>query len=298
MVEQLRRNTWNWLPAFLEIAECGSVVAASRRLGLTQAAVSRTLRLLEAELGQPLFNRVGRSLSLNQRGAVLRDAIRQAHAAVDAGLRENQGDPFVGSLAVSSIGVLTEHLVVPALLELKRRHPALQPIHQNLTTVDANALLARGQLDLALYYEQVTAPDLVIERLGSLGSAVYCGRDHPLFGVRRVTRRALLEHEFSIPTVGDTGRVRDGWPPDLPRRIGMQITMLRSNLQVALSGLLLTVLPDVSAAPHLARGELRRFAAPRLPPIEVYAARHASRPHRGGAEALIEAIRARLRRPR
>ena len=46
MLSVLRRNLWNWLPAFLEIAEAGSVVGAARRLALTPAAVSRTLGLV------------------------------------------------------------------------------------------------------------------------------------------------------------------------------------------------------------------------------------------------------------
>ena len=78
MIHTLRRSAWNWLPAFFEVAESGSIAAASRQLSLTPAAVSRTIRLLEDELGEPLFNRVGRQLALNHRGAALRDALRGA----------------------------------------------------------------------------------------------------------------------------------------------------------------------------------------------------------------------------
>lgn len=296
MLDRLRRTTWNWLPSFLEVAETGSVVAASKRLGLTPAAVSRTLGLLEDALGEQLFNRVGRSLTLNAHGAALRDAVRAAQRAIDGGLAEALGDPFGGPLRVASIGVVTDSFVVPALADLKVAYPQLLPDHLNLGAREANAMLARGQLDVAFYYEELTADGIVLTRLGALSASVYCGRAHPLFARRRIARDELLAHPFSVPQIGDTGRVMDGWPADLPRRIGMRITTLRSNLQVCLSGALLTVLPDVTAAPHLPTRELRRLPAPRLPPIDIFAAHHASATPRGSVAHLIAAVRARLAR--
>ncbi len=295
MIERLRRNSWNWLPAFLEIAETGSVVRASQRLGLTAAAISRTLRLLEAELGQALFNRVGRSLALNTTGVTLRDALRTAQRGIDAGLSDALGSTFAGPLRIASIGVLTEHFVVPALIDLYRTHPEVVPEHLNLGTAEANAMLSRGQLDIAFYYEDVTHPHVLVEPLGELPAAIYCGRGHPLFGKRRVSRSELLAHAFSVPQIGDTGRVLDGWPPEIPRRVGMRITMLRSNLQVSLSGALLTVLPEVTAAPHVAKRELRRLAAIVPPSVAVFAARHESASERGAVVTLTRDVAARLR---
>ena len=295
MLRRLRRTTWNWLPTFLEVAETGSVSAAGRQLGLTPAAVSRTLRLLEDELGEPLFNRVGRSLALNTAGAALRDAVRAAVARVDEGLRETLGDPFVGALRVASIGVLTQHFVVPCLTALKAEHPDLVPEHLNLGTADANALLARGQLHVAFYYEDVTAEHVVVERLGQTTASVYCGRGHALYGQRSVSRADILAQPFSVPQIGDSGRVMDGWPSDVPRAVGMRITMLHSNLDVALSGVMLTVLPDVTAAPHVATKALRRLPFRGLPPIDVFAARHQSASERGAVASLVRAVGDRLK---
>lgn len=295
MLDRLRRDVWNWLPAFLEVADAGTVSAAARRLNLTAAAVSRTLGLLEAAHGAPLFARVGRNLVLNASGRALRDAVRAATHAVDAGLSESLGDPFQGPLRVASIGVLTEHYVLPALLSLKSEHAAIIPEHANLGPAEAIDLLVRGLLDVAFYYEELTAEPLVVERLGQIGASIYCGRGHPLFHARRPTLADLERHPFSVPQVGASGRVQDGWPPDRPRTIGMRITMLRSNLTVSLSGALLTVLPDVTAAAHVAAGELRRLPPlVDLAPIGVFAARHASAAERRPAQRVIEHVRTAL----
>lgn len=289
MLTVLRRNLWNWLPAFLEIAEAGSIVAAARRLALTPAALSRTLGLLEDALGAPVFNRVGKTLVLNAAGVALREAVREATRTVDRGLSETLGDPFLAPLRVASLGVLTD-LVLPAMIELKRAHPTVVPEHFNIGPTDANSLLVRGKLEVAFYYEEVTAENVIVERLGPLGASVYCGRTHRLFARGKVTRQDILAEPFSVPRVGESGRVRDGWPTEVPRKIGMRIELLRSNLVVSLSGTLLTVLPDVTAAPHVAAGELRRLPAIELPPIDVFVARHQATLGRRPTELLIEAV--------
>jgi DNA-binding transcriptional LysR family regulator len=290
MLSVLRRNLWNWLPAFLEIAEAGSVVGGARRPAPTPPPRSRTLGLLEDALGAPVFNRVGKTLVLNAAGVALREAVREATRTVDRGLSETLGDPYLAPLRVASLGVLTD-LVLPAVLELKRGHPPVVPEHFNIGPTDANNLLVRGKLEVAFYYEEVTAEDVIVERLGQLGASVYCGRSHPLFARRKVTRQDILAEPFSVPRVGESGRVRDGWPTEVPRKIGMRIELLRSNLVVSLSGTLLTVLPDVTAAPHVAVGELRRLPAIELPPIDVFVARHQATLGRRPAEQVIEAVK-------
>lgn len=292
--DRVRRQIWNWLPVFVEIAEAGSIVAAARRLRLTPAAVSRTLGLLEDRLATALFDRVGRRLVLTGAGAALRNATRAATRAVEAGLAEGVDDRLAGPLRVSSIGVLTDHVVVPALIDAKVGFPELEPIHQVEGAAAANALLARGLLDVAFYYEELTTDELEVTRVGALTASVYCGRGHPLFAVRRVDGAAIARHPFSVPQIGDSGKVMDGWPAERPRLIGMRITMLRSNLQVALAGVLLTVLPDVTAAPHAQAGELRRLDAVALPPIPVFVARARSAPRRAAVDWLIAAAVTRL----
>ena len=289
MLLGLRRNLWNWLPTFLEIAEAGSIVAAARRLGLTPAAVSRTLGLLEDALGARVFNRVGRTLVLNAAGGALRDSVRDATRTVDLGLAETLGDPFLGPLRVASLGVLTD-LVIPTMIDMKREHPDLMPEHLNVGPSEANSLLVRGKLEAAFYYEELTAEDVVVDRLGQLTASVYCGRSHPLFAARRVALADVLACPFSVPRVGDSGRVRDGWPSDVPRKTGMRIELLRSNLVVSLSGALLTVLPDITAAPHVETGELRQLPVLELPPIDVFVARHQSTIGRRPAEQLIQRV--------
>lgn len=293
-MSSVRERVWNWLPTFVAVVEEGSIGAASRVLHVTPAAISRTLRLLEAEMGESLFNRVGRSLVLNERGARLREGVAAAIDEVERGIARSLSSAFAGPLRVASLGVLTDHFVVATLLELKAEHPALLPEHRNLPPAAALDEITRGALDVAFFYEELGRDGVRVSRVAETTMSVYCGRSHPLFDGEEPDAATLTEHAFSVPQVGDSGRVLDGWPPTVARRIGMRITTLRSNLEVCRSGILLCVLPDVTAHDALEAGELRRFDAISLPTIPVFAARGEGGVHGGAADVLIARVRSRI----
>lgn len=290
-IERLRDQVWNWLPAFHAVAELGTLVQAGRHLGLTPAAVSRTVRLLEDRLNQPLFDRMGRALVLNDAGTRLREATRVAISTLDQGLAALDPAKLPRRLRAASLGLLSEHFVVPALIGLSQAHTDLLPEHLNARPSEALTRLRRFEIDVAFYYEELAADGIDVSRLGLTPKAVFCGSGHPLFPHPHPTLSDVLEYPFSVPQIGDSGAPMDGWPSDLSRSIGMRVTLLRSNLQVSLSGRFLTVLPEVTAAPHVDSGELRRLPEPVLEPIAIYVAMRQGESDRVDVARLVAAVR-------
>ena len=74
---------------------------------------------------------------LNPLGAQLRDAIRAAQGQVDRGLGATAADPMSGPVRVASVGVLTDYVVVPALIALRRAHAELLPDATTVVPPDA-----------------------------------------------------------------------------------------------------------------------------------------------------------------
>ena len=78
---------WHRLPVFRTVAETEHLPTASKRLGLTAPALSRSIKLLEESVGRPLFDREGRRIVLNPAGKaflrVVRTAMRQVDTALD-----------------------------------------------------------------------------------------------------------------------------------------------------------------------------------------------------------------------
>lgn len=75
------------LPTFLVVARLANLRAAADQLHLTHSAVSQQIKLLEEQIGFPLFDRAKRRLTLNSAGAALLRAATPALAQLDQGLR-------------------------------------------------------------------------------------------------------------------------------------------------------------------------------------------------------------------
>ncbi|MEZ4371109.1 MAG: LysR family transcriptional regulator [Polyangiaceae bacterium] len=287
---------WQWLPVFKVVAETQHLPTAARQLHVSASAISRTIRLVEEALGQELFVRSSRRLILNASGERLLAATRRSANSLEQGLREVFDQSFSGPYRVSSLGVLTDGFVLPSLLELQSEHPGLVPHMTTRLASEANQSLISGLLEVAFYYDATTLPGIRCESLGELTNSIYCGREHPLFGKRRVETQELLEHAFSVAAIGDKGTPMDSWPVDLPRKVGFQILMLSTNLQVSLSGSFVTVLPDAVAAPHADAGELWRLAPDLIPNTQVYAAFREEDKNQGVTQALVSKLRERIQR--
>jgi DNA-binding transcriptional LysR family regulator len=277
------RDIWPWIPVFKVVAETEHLPTAALRLHVSASALSRTVRLVEDSVGQPLFVRSGRRITLNMAGRSLLEAIQRASILLEQALPQALGETYEGEFRVSSLGVLTDRFVVPTLLDFASSHPGLVPVLTTLQSREANRRLAAGELELAFFYDATTHPGVSCRKLGALSNSVYCGAGHPLFarctpgraGVPNPGEPSLhevLDCHFSVAAIGDRGTRMDSWPVELPRRIGFQIMMLATNEVVALSGRYLTVLPDVVGGPYLEAGSLHRLGSIRIPDTEVYAA--------------------------
>ena len=283
-------NLWTRLPVFRVVAATEHLPTAAKILHITPPAISRTIKLLEEELGQPLFRRTGRQLVLNAAGRRLQESLSQAVDSLEMSLKTLAADPLAGPVRIATIGVLTDYVALPAILKLKNKHPNLMPNLLMRTTQDAHEALVRGQIEVAFYYEALTDERLEISHLGDLTAGVYCGINHPLFKKRKVTAEKVLEYDFSVPQSGANGRVQDGWPVDIERKIGMRITMLSTNLAVCLSGQFVTVLPDVVAKKHLQAKELKKLPLNVIDPIPVYGARRKSDGDNMPSAVVLKAI--------
>jgi DNA-binding transcriptional LysR family regulator len=290
----LRRSTWNWLPVFLSVAETGSVSEASRELGITPAAVSRTLRLLEDHLGRPLFTRSGRSLRLNAAGLQMRGSIRAAVDEVDVGLMAFQPEPFNGVVRVAADGALNDHFVLPALLELRNEHPAFSPDQQILAERDISKALCLGEVDVAFSDHAIEDEGTDCEAIGSYTVGVYCGRSHAFYGHEGLNQQAIGKQPFCAPSNSGYFACPDGWPRAWPRQIAIRVTLLSAAIRVACEGELLAVLPDIAVVNECARGELHRLSLPQLPARDVYCTTSGLGAQRPVAQAIRTRVRERL----
>jgi DNA-binding transcriptional LysR family regulator len=116
------------LRAFATIADAGGFARAAARLNLSQPALSRQIHALEAELGVPLFDRIGRRVQLTSEGEDLLRRSRQLLTDVESlgerarALRAGQ----TGVLRVGTTPQAIESLLVDFLAQYQARHPGVE----------------------------------------------------------------------------------------------------------------------------------------------------------------------------
>jgi len=155
------------LRALLMIAETGSVTRAADMLHIVQPAVSRQLRLLEEDIGVPLFERGRHGMTLTDEGQILSEYARRALHELDRARAEIQIAP--GNIqGVVTIGLLpsTSDLLASTLVTaVGERYPAIQ---LRISVGYAGHLqnwLESGEVDVALLYDPKPSPALQIQPL-------------------------------------------------------------------------------------------------------------------------------------
>lgn len=143
---------WHELKAFLAVADRGSFSRAAVQLHLTQPAVSKRIRNLEASLATRLFDRVGRRVYLTDAGRTLEPRARQLLAQVSdtETLLKNLDRRVDGRLSMATSHHIGLHRLAPVLRAFSQRHPGVQLDIEFVDSEAAHALLRTGATELAV----------------------------------------------------------------------------------------------------------------------------------------------------
>ncbi len=279
----------------------GSLLKAGAALGLTQPALSRSLRELETVVGARLFERHARGVRPTQAGiVVIRLArrmlaeLRRAEEELDAlGIAEG-GAVAVGVLPVAAVGVLPG-----ALIRLRATHPRLRVRLEQGRTEELLPMLAAREIDLVVgrLYTPAIPDGFLREALWEEPISVLARAGHPLLSARGpVTAAMLARHELVLPTVSQrVGQEIDhllaliGLPRDVPLR-SSSYGFIREML---LASDCLSIMPRSMMVGDLLRGALRVVPLPvPAPPRPAGIIRAADPPPSAATTAFVAALAA------
>ncbi len=155
------------LRSFLQIAKTGSVTRAASALGLSQPAVTKQMRALEAAVGSPLLERHGRGVRLTEAGVSLAEVGQGAAVLFEDYLRAladlQQGK--AGKLVIGA-GVTTCVQRLPAWLrQFRQRHPAIEVSVRTGTSRAVEDWVLEGEVDLGFVTSEPRRQDLLVKRL-------------------------------------------------------------------------------------------------------------------------------------
>ncbi|ANB02621.1 LysR family transcriptional regulator [Ectothiorhodospira sp. BSL-9] len=192
------------LKAFLAVANTGSFSEAAQTLHLTQPAVSKRVAALESELGQRLFDRIGRRISVTEAGRVLlpRARLILEDLAETRRLLDNLSDRVEGPLVLATSHHVGLRRLPPVLKTFARRYPAVELDIRFMESEEACRAAELGQVDLAVVtLPEQPSPLLTRQRIWDDPLAAMVAKDHPLAS-RTCTPEALSGYPAILPPEG------------------------------------------------------------------------------------------------
>ena len=249
------------------IADTGSFTAAGEKLRVSQSAISRQILLLEAELGEAVFHRIGRRIRITPVGESLLQLSHRVFQDLKdtvAGISDRQ-ESLKGTMRL--VGGMTVCLYVfPTLLaEVRRTHPSLD-LKITVGSADRSVgMLRSGGADLGMVTLPVEATDLVSMPVLQEELLLITYPAHPLAKKRQIVPPDLKKQPFIHFEAGSVTRriVEDFFTRE---RIQPDVVMETENVEIIKAmvrfGLGISIIPWQAAAADVAAEALfcRRIA--------------------------------------
>lgn len=294
----MRANNFNDITAFLAVASERSFTKAAGKLGLSQSALSHTLRGLEERLGVRLLTRTTRSVAPTEAGERLLRSLGPRFEEIDAELAalSELRDKPAGTIRITATEYTVDTLLWPKLAKFLAKYPDIK-----VEVISKSALtdIVTQRYDAGVRIGEQVAKDMIAVRIGPdmrmavVGAPSYFRRkaepkkpqdliNHRCINLRLPTQGGLYAWEFEKGARKLRVRVEG------PLTFNGSYQMLNA----ALAGFGLAYVPEDLTQPYLAKGRLKRVLEEWCPPFSGYHLYYPSRRQTTPAFALlVEALR-------
>jgi DNA-binding transcriptional LysR family regulator len=285
------------LIAFLAVARERNFTRAAAQLGVSQPALSRTIRALEARLGVRLLTRSTRSVAPTEAGERLVQTVAPHFEGIEAGLAALTAmrEKPAGRLRITSVEHASDTILAPAVARLLTHYPDIRiEIINDYGLTD----IVAERYDAGVRLGEQVAKDMIALRIGPDFRQALVGAPSYFAGQPRPdTPHDLTAHaciNLRLPTSGGLW----SWPfvkdhRELKVRVEGPLAFNAISLIVkaALAGLGLAYLPEDIVRDHVAAGRLVRVLADWSPIMTGYHLYYPNRQPSPAFALLVEALR-------
>lgn len=276
---------------FVALADCRSFTRAAERTHVTQSTLSHQIRQLEDELGQPLFDRIGRKVVTTEAGELFLAFASRALKEVDQGVAmirpgasSLSGQVRIGATHTFNIGLIPECVAL-----FLARHPAVQVRVEELAAEEIVARLRSRELDLGIAYRPTGPTDLWFEPLYNEEMVLVVADAHPFAGRKRIRMvelhqqpLVLLPRYFSTRTLLEECFLASGAEPVVVAEMSTVAPMLGLVLRTPIAAIVainavpkalggLHMIPLESPTPIRTPGMLWHSDVPQVSPVQSFA---------------------------
>ncbi|MCO4312232.1 LysR family transcriptional regulator [Pectobacterium versatile] len=292
------KENFNDLISFLVVARERSFTKAAAKLGLSQSALSHSIRGLEERLGVRLLTRTTRSVAPTEAGEKLAHSLGPHFADIESELIAlgDMRERPAGNIRITAGEHAVDSVLWPVLKPFLANYP---DINVEITMDNALADIVLGRFDAGIRLGEQVAKDMIAVRIAPEMSMAVVGSPNYLARNPAPAMPQDLQHHrcinMRLPTMGGiyawefekNGR-------EIKVRVEGQLTMnsLRQRIDAALIGLGLAYVPEDSVRDDIASGRLIRVLTEWCPPFPGYYLYYPSRKQHTTAFSLfVEALR-------
>ncbi len=201
----------NQLRYIVEVTRQGlNVSAAAEALFTSQPGVSKQIRLLEEELGVPIFERSGKHfVGLTPAGRQIVEVAERvlAESSNISAIAEEHADQQSGSLTIATTHTQARHALPPAVQQFRERYPRVSLHFHQGTPVQIAELATAGKVDFAIATEALDLyQDLVMLPCYRWNRSIVVPEGHPLCELPELTLEAIAHYPIVTYVFGFTGR--------------------------------------------------------------------------------------------
>lgn len=292
------RQSINDLIAFLAVAREGSFTKAAARLGVSQSALSHTIRSLEARLGIRLLIRTTRSVSPTQAGERLLLTIGPRFDEIEnevAALNEFREKP-AGRIRITTGEHPALTVLWPVLAELMPRYPDIHVevnVDYGLTDLAAERYDAGVRLGEQVAKDMIAVPIGPPMRMAVVATPGYFANHPPPHVPQDLTHHICIN--MRLPTHGGIyvwEFEKDGNELRVRTEGQLVFNTIALRMNALLAGLGVAFLPEDLVAPHVSEGQLVRVLEDWCAPFPGYHLYYPSRRQSSPAfQVLVDALR-------
>lgn len=292
------RDSVSGLVAFIAVAREGSFTRAAIKLGVSQPALSQTLRTLEERLGLRLLNRTTRSVAPTDAGERLLRSIEPQFKQIEASLAAltELRDTPSGIVRLTSTHHAAQTVLWPRLTKVMRDYP---DVLIELVTDEGLTNIVSERFDAGVRVGEYVEKDMIAVRVGPemrqaiVGTPAYLKKHgipkqpeeltgHRCINLRRVTRGGYHPWEFE----------KRGREINVRVEGQLAVSSLELACDAALDGLGLAYLPDDLVKAHIAKRRLVRVLEDWCEPFPGYHLYYPSnRQHTSAFAVVLQALR-------
>ncbi|WMY75549.1 LysR family transcriptional regulator [Buttiauxella selenatireducens] len=239
------------LKVFVAVAHAGSFSRAGEQIGLSQSAVSHSVKELESEIGVKLLDRTTREVVLTEAGQQLAARLERLLEELTSTLLDTRsvGHQLSGTVRVAASQTISAHLMPQSIAAAALEYPAIRFVLHDRPQQWVLQSIRQGEVDFGMVIDPIQASDLDCEVVLSEPFLLLCRNDHPFATQAQVSWQALQGANLVLQDYASGSRplidgalMRQGIEANIVQQIGHPATLF----PMVEAGIGISVLPALA----------------------------------------------------